>query len=68
MCVRARVHVLTDLTVVCLFVCLPVRALSSHCVLSVRDDVGPIVLNDVVIILSIRGQCLSGTWHLGLGK
>lgn len=42
---------------------LPVGALSSHCIFSVRNDVGSVVRDDVVVILSIWGQCLCGTRH-----
>lgn len=42
---------------------LPVGALSSHCIFSVRNDVGSVVLDDVVVILSIWGKYLGGTRH-----
>lgn len=45
---------------------LPVGALAPHRVFPVRDDVGPVVLDDVVVILSIWGKGLGGTGHLGL--
>lgn len=45
---------------------LPVGALSSHCIFPVRNDVGSVVRDDVVVILSIRGKGLGGTGHLGL--
>lgn len=48
------------------FTGLPVGALSSHCIFPVRNDVGSVVLDDVVVILSIWGKGLGGTGHLGL--
>lgn len=45
---------------------LPVGALSPHCIFPVRNDVGSVVLDDVVVILSIWGKGLGGTGHLGL--
>lgn len=45
---------------------LPVGALSPHCIFPVRDDVGSVVRDDVVVILSIWGKGLGGTGHLGL--
>lgn len=42
---------------------LPVGALSSHCIFSVRNAVGSVRWDDVVVILSIWGQCLGGTRH-----
>lgn len=45
---------------------LPVGALSSHCIFPVRNDVGSVVRDDVVVILSIWGKGLGGTGHLGL--
>lgn len=45
---------------------LPVGALSPHCVFPVRNDVGSVVRDDVVVILSIWGKGLGGTGHLGL--
>lgn len=45
---------------------LPVGALAAHCVLSIGNDVGPVVRNDVVVVLSIGGQSLCRTGHLAL--
>lgn len=45
---------------------LPVGALSPHCIFPVRNDVGSVVRDDVVVILSIWGKGLGGTGHLGL--
>lgn len=45
---------------------LPVGALAAHCVLSIGNDVGPVVRNDVVVVLSIGGQSLGRTGHLAL--
>ena len=42
---------------------LPVGALSSHCVLSVGNDVGSVFLDHVVVVLSIWGKYLGGTRH-----
>lgn len=44
---------------------LPVGALSPHCIFPVRNDVGSVVRDDVVVILSIWGKGLGGTGHLG---
>lgn len=49
-----------------LYTDLPVGALSPHCIFPVRNDVGSVVLDDVVVILSIWGKGLGGTGHLGL--
>lgn len=43
---------------------LPVGALSPHCIFPVRNDVGSVVRDDVVVILSIWGKGLGGTGHL----
>lgn len=48
------------------FTALPVGALPSHCIFPVRNDVGSVVRDDVVVILSIWGKGLGGTGHLGL--
>ena len=45
---------------------LPVGALSPHRIFPVRNDVGSVVRDDVVVILSIWGKGLGGTGHLGL--
>lgn len=45
---------------------LPVGALSSHRIFPVRNDVGSVVRDDVVVILSIWGKGFGGTGHLGV--
>lgn len=41
---------------------LPVGTLPAHCVLPERDD-GPVILDDVVVVLAIWGQGLGRPGH-----